>query len=658
MRGSWLHLIAGSLSLLIIAAIAGAQNDKPQAATASVPEFVKHVRPLLATYCFSCHGPLKRRGGLNLEKFDDDAEALDQVDLWDRVRERLAAKEMPPAKSKQPTDDERRTLLAWVTRVDESQITCEDLTPEQLAQSLSGHTNTRRLNRMEYNNTLRDLFGVDLHAGDLLPSEGGGGEGFDNAGATLFITPMLLEKYLEASELVLSTVLPAQDSRADKAQVSHAEAAQLEAVRRQLLVATPGPSKTANAAAREILIDFLPRAFRRPVGDSELERYLAIFEKANQQTPSFEQAVKTTLKAVLIAPSFLFLTETPPENHGVYQLNHHELAAHLSYFLWASMPDRELTRLAAEEKLHDPGVLAEQVKRMMRDSRSRALADGFAAQWLGIRALGVAVRPDSKVFPEFTEELAAAMREETLRCFDAIVREDSSVLELVDARYTFLNEPLAALYKIDGVKGPEMRRVVLEDPKRGGVLGHASILTVTSYPHRTSPVLRGRWILEELLGADVPPPPPDVPVLRERDRKAKDQSFRKRLEQHRAKAECATCHSRIDPLGFGFEEFDALGRWRNEQAGQPIDSTGKLPTGEEFKGPVELKALLLAKRRPEFLRNLARKMLGYGLARELTRVDLCVVQECVDAMEHGEFRMSRLLEAVVLSYPFSHRVNQ
>jgi hypothetical protein len=658
MRWLLVPLVAGIFGSWIGVPRTIAHKQKQPEATLPTPDFAKNVRPILQTYCFGCHGPSKRRGGLDLERIDDAAVALDDVDLWDHVKERLAGKEMPPAKSKQPSEEERRTLMAWVRHVEESQVTCEDLSPAQLAQSLSGHTNTRRLNRMEYNNTLRDLFGVDLHAGDLLPSEGGGGEGFDNAGATLFITPVLMEKYLEAAELVLSTILPDSHAALEKANANHTESAQLEAVGRRLLVATPGPSVTPHAAARELLVTFLPRAFRRPAASAEIARYLAIFDKANERAPSFEQSIKTMLKAVLIAPSFLFLPETPPENSGVYQLNHFELAAHLSYFLWASMPDQELTRLAADEKLRDPKVLAEQVHRMMRDSRSRALADGFAAQWLGIRALGVTVRPDSKLFPEFTEELAAAMREETLRCFDAIVREDRSVLEIIDARYTFLNEPLAAHYKIDGVKGPEMRRVSLTDAKRGGVLGHASILTVTSYPHRTSPVLRGRWILEELLGADVPPPPPDVPVLRERDKKAKDQSFRKRLEQHRSKAECATCHNRIDPLGFGFEDFDALGRWRTEQAGQPIDSAGKLPTGEEFKGPVELKALLVAKRRPEFLRNLARKMLGYGLAREVTRVELCVVQDCVDALESGEFRMSRLLEAVVLSYPFSHRVHE
>ena len=420
----------------------------------------------------------------------------------------------------------------------------------------------------------------------------------------------------------------------------------------------PGPKKAPRDAARAVLESFLPRAFRRPATSKEVERYVGIFDKAGQRGVSYDQSLKLALKGVLISPSFLFLIETPPEKKEVYRLDHYELAAHLSYFLWASMPDEKLLQLAAQGKLHDEKVLRGQVERMMRDSRARGLADSFAAQWLGIRPLGTTIRPDARLFPEFTEELAAAMREETVLFFNAIVREDRSVLEIIDADYTFVNERLAAHYKIDGIKGPQMRRVKLDDPVRGGVLGQASILTVTSFPHRTSPVLRGRWILEELLGAEVPPPPPDVPVLNEKDKGAKALTLRQQLEKHRSKPECANCHNRMDPLGFGLENFDPMGRWRAEQGGQPIDSVGVLPTGEKFNGPVELKKLLLENRRAEFLRNLGRKMLGYALAREIKRVDMCVVQDCVQALEQGEFRSSRLLETIVTSYPFSHRYHK
>jgi hypothetical protein len=617
------------------------------------PAFVKDVRPLLKTYCFECHNSTKRKAGLDLEEIDSARVALDLKELWDQVGERLQAKEMPPAKSKQPKDDERRVLLDWVKHVADAQVDYDKLPKEQLQRAMAAAPTNRRLNRVEYNNTLRDLFGVDLHVGDLLPSEGGGGEGFDNAGATLFTTPVLMEKYLEAADLVLGKLFPADD----KARASNpADAAHLDACRRALLIAVPGPELSPRAAARRVLEAFLPRAFRRPTTATEVDRYLSIFDKASGRGDVYDQSIKLALKGALISPNFLFLTEAPADKKGVYQLDHYEVASHLSYFLWASMPDEQLFELASRGRLHDEDVLRGQVRRMIRDPRARGLADGFAAQWLGIRPLGNTVRPDGRTFPEFDDELAAAMREETLLFFDTIVREDRSVLEVLDADYTFVNERLAAHYKIAGVKGTQMRRVKLDDPARGGVLGQASILAVTSFPHRTSPVLRGRWLLEELLGAKIPPPPPDVPVLNDGRKGAQATlTIRQQLEKHRAKAECASCHARMDPLGFGLENFDALGRWRTEQGGQPVDNTGVLPSGETFRGPKELKKLMLEKRRSEFLQNLSKKALGYALGREIKGADLLVVRDCVHALEKDDFRVSRLLETIVLSYPFSHR---
>jgi hypothetical protein len=649
-------LLAASVAALPVALprVGRLQDEPPNNATPPAPAYVEAVRPLLKSYCFSCHATNKRKGGLDLEVIDAEAEARERFDLWAKVGERLLGKEMPPENRQQPTKDERQTLLAWVKHVAESRVDYDKLPRDQLEKFLAGSTLSRRLSRVEYNNTLRDLFGVDLHAGDLLPSEGSGGEGFDNAGATLFTTPVLLEKYLEAADLVLGALLPAAGNK--PAVANELDALRLEAARRQLLVAVPGRQTTPREAARHALAAFLPRAFRRPATARELERYLGIFDQALPKAETYEQSLRMALKAVLISPSFLFLTETPPEKPGLYRLGDYELASHLSYFLWASMPDAELLQLAADGKLYDEQVLHGQARRMLRDPRSRSLADGFAAQWLGIRPLGTTIRPDSRLFPEFTEELAAAMREETALFFDAIVREDRSVLEVIDADYTFANERLAEHYGIAGVKGPQMRRVSLDDSLRGGVLGQASILTVTSFPHRTSPVLRGRWILDELLGTDVPPPPPDVPVLNERRKQGDNTAtLRQLLEKHRSKPECASCHSRMDPLGFGLENFDVLGRWRKEQGGKPIDSIGVLPTGERFDGPVQLKKLLKEQRRREFLHNFCRKLLGYALGREITRPDLVVVKDCVRALEQGEYHSARLLEAIIMSYPFSHR---
>jgi mono/diheme cytochrome c family protein len=620
----------------------------------SKPTYSADVRPLLRTYCFECHNPTKRKAGLDLDEIDTDAAAAERGDLWDGVGERVRAKEMPPGKSKQPTEAERKVLLNWAAGLKAERAGWDKLTRAEKERASAAQPRSRRLNRTEYSNTLRDLFGVDLRPGDLLPSEGGGGEGFDNAGATLFTTPTLMEKYLEAADVVLGTIFPAtetEQARSEKA----IPAGTLPVVQERILVATPGDRLKPADAAHKALESFLPRAFRRPATDKELDRYQKVFDTAHTRGDSFEQAVRLTLKAVLISSSFLFLVETPAEKPGVYSLNQYETASHLSYFLWASMPDPTLFDVAAKGKLDDAQVLKDQVRRMLRDPKSRGLADGFAAQWLGIRPLGTTIRPDARTFPEFDEELAAAMRAETVLFFDAIVRDDRSVLDLISADYTFVNERLAKHYKIDGVKGPEMRRVTLTDPARGGVLGHAGILTVTSYPHRTSPVLRGRWVLEELLGTDVPPPPADVPVLNERQKSDTVQTLRQLLEKHRSKAECASCHGRMDPLGFGLENFDPLGRWRTQVNGQPIDTAGVLPSGEQFNGPAELKKVLLETRRTEFLRNLSRKAIGYAFGREVRRTDKLVVEDCVNALENGEFRSSRLFETVVLSYAFTHR---
>jgi mono/diheme cytochrome c family protein len=634
----------------LLGVFAPALSAQVPTGSAKGPSYTKDIRPLLKSYCFECHNAKKKKGELDLEKFAGEADALEWTELWDTVGERLRSKEMPPPKNPQPTAAQRELLLAWVAKAAQFQVSCDKITPEQREKSVAGYTMTRRLNRVEYNNTVRDLVGFDVRPGDLLPSEAGGGEGFDNTGATLFLTPAHLEKYLEAAELVVSALLPADPAKAPKV-----DPARLQAARQRLLVAKPGPDLAPRDAARKILTSFMARAFRRPATDKEIDRYLTLFDKANQRGDSFEQSLRLAVKGLLVSPHFLFLVETDPTQEGPYHLNHYQVASRLSYFLWASMPDDELFALARDQRLHDDEVLRKHALRLLRDPRSRGLSENFAAQWLGLRPLGPVVRPDAKLFPEFDDELARAMTEETVLCVDRVLREDQSLLELIDADYTYLNERLAALYKIDGVKGPDLRLVALTDAHRGGVLGHAGILTVTSHPHRTSPVLRGKWILETLLGAEVPPPPPNVPELRPKDKEGKALTMRQQLELHRARADCASCHNRMDPLGFGLENYDPLGRWRTELEGKPLDTVGVLPTGEKFDGPAELKKLLLDKRRPEYLRNFSRKLLGYALGRQLNRYDLCVVDACVAALEKGQYRPSRLVETIVVSYPFAHR---
>jgi len=501
---------------------------------------------------------------------------------------------------------------------------------------------SRRLNRTEYMNSLRDLFGIDLKAGRTLPADGSAGEGFDNNGDALFTSPILIEKYLDAADLVLTTLLP--DGKINPTP-------EVQAARARLLSA---PSKDGRAAADRIVRSLADRAFRRPAETAEVERYLSMYDRAQQRGDSFDASLRLALKGVLLSPHFLFLVEPEPAAGGVYRLGPYQLAQRIAYFLWSSLPDAELLRVAGDGSLLEPEVLRAQVRRMLRDPRSKALGESFACQWLELEPLGKTVRPDPKKFPEFDDELAELMKDEVVHAFHDIVRDDRSVLELIDSDSTWLNERLARLYGIDGVKGPELRRVPLKDRNRGGVVGMAAVLTVSSYPLRTSPVIRGKWILESLLGSKVPPPPPDAGSLPENAAEGKKLSFRERLEKHRTKAECASCHQKMDPLGFGLENFDPIGRWRTVDEGEPVDSVGQLPTGEKFSSPEQLKKVLMG-RKDEVVTHLTRKLLGYALGRALNNFDKCVVDDSLKAMKAGGYRSSALIETIVLSYPFQHR---
>jgi hypothetical protein len=318
------------------------------------------------------------------------------------------------------------------------------------------------------------------------------------------------------------------------------------------------------------------------------------------------------------------------------------------------MPDAELLSLAESGKLLDLNIYREQVHRMLADSKANALGERFALQWLDLGRLGSEVKPDPKKFPEFDADLQKSMVEEVTTHFNYVFQWDHPLLELIDCDYTFVNERLAKIYGIPGVSGPEIQKVSLTDRNRGGIIGMAAIHALTSYPLRTSPVLRGRWILEAFIGEKVKPPPPDVPAFEETQKKAKDLSLRDQLQLHRAKAECASCHDKMDPLGFGMENFDVLGRWRESDRDLPIDSKGTLPSGETFTGPAGLKTILMA-RKDEVIKHLVRKMTGYAYGRELNKFDDCVVNKAMEALQANNYRPSVLIEQIALSFPFRHR---
>lgn len=615
-------------------------------ALAEPAPFEKEVQPFLVKYCRECHNGKKKEGELDLEKYKSHATALKAADFWEQAAKRVEAKEMPPEGSPQPDDEARKKLSAWAKAVVDAKNNCENLATDDSQHFYKGYVMSRRLNRTEYNNAVRDLVGLDLKPADAFPADGAGGEGFDTTGSALFTSAILMEKYLEAADRVIERALP------DK--FEGAQAKELAAIRQRIIFALPSDTLKPREAARQVLAAFARRAYRRPVDAADVDRLLAMFDRGQQRKDSYLASVRLALKAVLISPNFLFVPEPEPEKDGIYRLAPLQIASRLSLFLWSSIPDEELLAVAEAGKLADPDVLRQQTQRMLQDSKSQALGESFAVQWLGVGALGGAARPDARRFPEFNDELVAAMRAETVLFFHSVFHDDQSLLVLLDADYTFVNERLAKHYGIPDVQGKEMRRVTLSDKNRGGILGLGSVLSTTTYPLRTSPVLRGRWVLEDVLGSKVPPPPPNVPTLPEDDKVSDGLTLRQRLEKHRTKPECASCHARIDPLGFGLEGFDPIGRWRTTINGQPIDDGGKLPSGEQFRGPAELKQVIL-KKKQDFVRNLTRKLLGYALGRELNQFDRCVVDDTMKALEREGYRASVLIDGIVQSYPFQHR---
>lgn len=623
----------GLLTLALASAGTWAEDDIP---------FETAIRPLVEKYCIECHDADVTKGDLNLDRFTTRDQAIESIALWQRAGARIENKEMPPRKREvQPTDDERALLTKWIGTLQIDEADCNMLANEESVAWYSGDVMSRRLNRMEYEYTLRDLLGVELSVAQLFPADGAGGEGFDNNGAALFLSAIQMEKYLAGADLALETALPGNGEESGERLA-------------MLIPVRPSETLPAREAARQVLERFAYRAWRKPPPSESLDGLLAMFDRAQERGDSYEQSIKLAMKAALVSPHFMFLAEPHPPEKGNYALGGYELASRLSYFLWSSMPDDALLASAASGALQDPNEIQIQVNRMLQDPRADALGKQFGGQWMGISQLGEMVKPDEHRFPEYTPALQAAMRDEAFTYFNAIIREDHSLLELIQSDYTYVNKDLAAIYGIDGVEGDALQRVQLADARRGGVLGMGAVLMQTSHALRTSPVLRGKWVMETILGAHVPPPPPNVPSLPEDDHNTAGLTFRQQLEVHRENAECAGCHSKMDPLGFGLENYDPIGRWRDTQSEQPIDASGVLPTGEGFNGPGELKSILM-NQKEAFANNFTRKMLGYALGRSLNRFDNCVVDESMKALRANDYRPSALISQIVLSYPFRHR---
>ena len=610
-----------------------ADDGKPDPLLA---QFTKDVQPALQQYCVRCHkSGTASAGGVDLTVFPSVTAIQRNPEVWRKVAHQITTRTMPPPSEPQPAAELRGQLTDWINRT-------LDAADDSLIPKSPGRVTIHRLSRLEYNNTIRDLLGVDTRPADSFPADGGGGSGFDNNADTLFVPPILMERYVTTAAAVL-------------------HAAKSERV----LFSKPDPAHgvSKEVAARKTLAHFAMLGYRRPPSPSDIERLLGLYRKATARGLSFDEAVRYAMSGVLVSPRFLFRVEAdhPPVAHpqpqkGVvsYPISDYELASRLSYFLWASMPDQQLFELASKGTLHRPETLDRQVGRMLADPKARSFADSFAGQWLRVRDLYTSAQPDPNRFPTFTPGLRDAMYNETIEFVNSIFRDNSSVLDLIDSDYTYLNKELADYYHIPDVTGTDMRKVALPDRKRGGVLTMASVLTVTSYAERTSPVLRGKWVLEQVLGTPPPPPPPNAGGLSQDDTVVAGLSFRQRLEKHREKPQCRSCHSSMDPIGFGLENFDAIGRWRSEIGGRPVDASGVLSDGAKFSGPVELKQhILLGKQ--EFVRNLTDKMLGFALGRGLEEYDRPSIRHISQAVAQDGFRSGTLIREIVKSYPFLYR---
>ena len=646
-----------------VAAIVSAQTDADAHA----------VAPLAEQYCFQCHGPQTQTAGIDLATLVTERPLVRNRETWERVIEALDEGEMPPAGAPPLPPEVRRRMAALLHRdIEEFDYSTLDDPGFELM---------RRLTHTEYDNTIRDLFGVALNVTDRFPDELTGSSGFDNSSNTLFLQPSLMERYIAAAERIVELALPAEPT-----DVRHLASREL------IFVAEPGGEVGEEDAAEAVLERFLGRAYRRPATAGEVDQAVDRYRIGRTAGLDHEAALKRVLQSVLISPKFLLRVERGREGGDAFRVDDWELASRLSYFLWASMPDPELFDLAAGGKLSDPGTLRAQVARMLADRRADTLGTVFAAQWLGFQHVGTRIWLDPIDNPWCTATLMTAMRDESSMFFLSLLREDRPIRSLIDADYTYVNEELAGtLYGMAGVRGEHMRRVALDDPNRGGVLGQPSILALTSNYKDTSPVKRGNYVLDVLLGTPPPPPPPNAGVLSEDVADLRGLSFREKLEMHSSNEACAACHRRIDPIGFSLENFDYFGRWREtyhfrqrvedpaeadetvefetETSPDPIvrhyrnthrviAADGALPDGTPFVGPAGLKRALLEHRHDDLVRQVTSKMLAYALGRQLEYYDEPAVRTIVAALEADGYRFRTLLQEIVASYPFQYKKNR
>lgn len=726
------------------------------------------IWPILDLHCIDCHGEGISKGDFDLEDYPDIASMQADRETWKRVRTNLEHHLMPPPDEWQPERTDRQAVIDWIDAA---------VFPVDPAHPDPGRVTLRRLNRIEYQNTLRDLLGVEVKVIDLLPPDDTG-YGFDTIGDVLTLSPAHLERFLEAARVALDQALhpepmpfprqliagPRLEGPGHRSETGHLlgangeitasfpiatagryrveilasgsqaggegprmelrrdgetlrewsveeplgtpgnhrieldagsdapltlavaftndrhdpEAEDPEQRDRNLLVheirlvgpidgpRLPKPEshrriygeravgESEDDWARGIFRRFARRAFRRPVDPGEADRYLHFVRLGREQGEDVAHGIRLGLEAMLVSPSFLYREEPQPEPDNaerIHLVDEHVLASRLSYFLWSTMPDERLLALAEEGRLR--AELDAEIDRMVASPRFGEFVNHFTGQWLELRDVRNH-RPAKRHYPDFDGRLLGDMRRETELLFEHLLRENRPATELLDADYSFLNGRLARHYGVADVRGPRFRKVSLQGTPRRGLLGHGSFHLLTSFPVRTSPVLRGAFVLENLLNTEPPPPPPNIPQLGSGKSGDRELTLRQQMEKHREDPSCAACHALLDPIGFGLEHFDADGSYRSEdRAGRPIDASGTLLSGRSFTGTDELRAILLQDHRDAFLRSVASKMLTYALGRGTDWYDKPALDAIVTASAEGGFR--DLLKALVQSTPFQYR---
>ncbi len=591
--------------------------------------FKNKVEPFVKNYCTRCHGGGRAKANISFEVALKSPGRGAAFQHWKKAVANVKLHDMPPKDDTRqiPTDEERLQFAEWIGKL------------KYLAPRDPGPFVIRRLTPVEYGITLRDLYGVDPSIAEKLPEEVVG-EGYLNS-----ISPLQSELFLELANKVVEQVV-APEGKAPTA------------VQERLFGAVPPEGADLRKAARKVARSLARDAYRRPATEAELDVLVDIFDLASENNLDNTGSLSLMLKAVLVSPQFLFITPAGeiPSGEKIVRVDDHQLASRLSYLLWSGPPDAELSALADKGELREADTFRAQIERLLLHPRSRALFDSFGAQWLRVNDLERKVF-DPELFPQITPELRKAMISEPRMFFESVVRENQRIIRLVDSDYTFLNEPLAELYDLkQSVSGSEMRRVNLENPNRGGILGMSATLAATSFPNRTSPVNRGVWVLEQILGERVPPPPPDVPELEEQEEEGVEGlTMRQRTELHTKDPVCATCHRVLDPIGFGLENFDAIGRWRvKNEAGAAIDSAGRLPDGKAFSTPAGLKRLL-AGREADLARNLTERLMAHALGRQLEGYDEVVIDQLMARIAEDEYRVRTIITEVIASYLFTHR---